>query len=78
MAFGIDGIPELIDHDRDGQIIKKGNYGEMAAAISRLLCDDDEVNAMGTSAAAKVEREFTVKRTAELHSVAFKEVLSSQ
>lgn len=54
----VSGIPELIDHEREGLLVPERDPKALAAALARLL-DDPALGArLAVAARAKVEREF--------------------
>jgi glycosyltransferase involved in cell wall biosynthesis len=61
IAFGVGGLPELIENERSGILVPAGDIGAFAAALDRLVRDDDLRRAL---AAAGPERaaEFSVDR----------------
>ena len=54
----VSGIPELIDHGREGLLVPEKDAPALANAIGRLLDDPDLGPRMARAARAKVEREF--------------------
>jgi glycosyltransferase involved in cell wall biosynthesis len=56
-AFG--GIPELIDHGKDGFLFQPGNVSELVERLSWLSEHPEEVINMGASGRKKAEEKFT-------------------
>jgi glycosyltransferase involved in cell wall biosynthesis len=56
------GIPELIDHDRNGLIHRAGDIETLAAHIERLLGHRVEAREMGRLGRVKAEAEFDSTR----------------
>lgn len=52
------GIPELIDHDKNGYHFEAGNADELAAHINHLITHPQLVKEFGHQARAKAEKEF--------------------
>jgi len=65
VAFGIGGIPEIIDNRVNGIITRPGDLGELSESIIRLLRDSSLAGALGAAAKERVLREFTWDKTAE-------------
>ena len=53
------GIPEVIDNGKDGFIVKSGDSRELAAAIERLLRDEQLADRMGEAGHRKVAEKFS-------------------
>ena len=58
VASCIGGIPELVQHGRDGLLFEPGNAGELASCIHTLAADKDLRRRMGWSARKKVEERY--------------------
>ena len=75
IAYAIDGVPELINHQSDGVLITPMDKEEMANAIVSLLLDLRLANKFGTAGRKKVESEFTIANCAMMHTSEFKNLL---
>ncbi len=53
------GVPDVIDHERDGMLVTFGDVGALAEAFRRLIDHPDEARRLGAVGRAKVERERT-------------------
>jgi len=60
------GVPDVIAHDRDGQLVRFGNTDELAASIARLLMDPGLAADLGQAGRAKVEQQYTWDRIVQL------------
>lgn len=70
------GVPDVIDHERDGLLVPFGDVPALADAIARLLRDRAEAGRMGEAGYAKVMTELTWERKyAQVRSV-YEEVTS--
>lgn len=78
IAFALDGIPELIEHDADGILIPVGDYPRMAATIERLLLDPDGAARLAMRGREKVLAQFRIGNSAAAHVKAFSELLLEQ
>ena len=54
----VSGIPELIDHEREGLLVPERDAPALARALVRLLDDPKLGERLAVAARAKVEREF--------------------
>jgi glycosyltransferase involved in cell wall biosynthesis len=54
----VSGIPELIEHEREGLLVPERDPRALAAALARLLDDPKLGEKLASAARAKVEREF--------------------
>jgi colanic acid/amylovoran biosynthesis glycosyltransferase len=54
----VSGIPELIDHEREGLLVPERDAPALAAALARVVDDPALANRLAVAARAKVEREF--------------------
>jgi glycosyltransferase involved in cell wall biosynthesis len=53
------GIPEIVEHGRSGLLVERSNPEAIAAAISQLLSDPDQRDAMSRAAFARVSTRFS-------------------
>ncbi len=60
VATGVAGIPEMIEHGRDGLLVQPGDPDAAAEAVLRLLGDSDSAVAMAESARRRVREEFSL------------------
>ena len=65
VASGIAGIPEAIVNERDGLLVPPGEAAPLAAALGRLIRDQQRREALATAAASRAHREFTVSVMAD-------------
>jgi glycosyltransferase involved in cell wall biosynthesis len=64
LSTRIAGIPELIEHDRDGLLVAPGRVDELAAALESLLTDPERHRRLAVGGREKVLREFDAERSA--------------
>lgn len=74
LAYAIDGIPELVNDQKDGMLIAAGDKDSLSSAITGLLVDVGMAQRMGTAGRKKVEQHFTVAQCAVEHSRIFVQV----
>jgi glycosyltransferase involved in cell wall biosynthesis len=75
VATAVGGIPEQIDHGRNGWLVPPGDAGAIAAHVRRLLEDDALRRDAGARAAADTRRRFDVRRQVAAYLDWFAEVL---
>ncbi len=63
VASRISGIPELIDHDRDGLLVAEKNVDALTEALETLFADAAKRHELGDNARNKVCREFDARST---------------
>lgn len=76
VAYGIDGIPELIENERDGFILSPEKPDELASTIVSILKNPVKAENMGATGRDKVIIRFTLKRCIEEHAQIFRKVIS--
>ena len=59
------GIPEVIDHDQTGLLVPPRDANALAAAIVRLLGDQDRRAQLGAAARVRVRAAFSVERVVQ-------------
>lgn len=75
IAFSIDGIPELVEDDRQGLLCERGNYSKMSAAILDLLTDTEKSKMLGEEGLKRVKNHFSLGETTKKHIQVFENVL---
>ena len=61
VAFRVGGLPEVIDDQRSGLLVPAGDVAAFAAAIDRLVCDEDLRRLLGAAGPERAAR-FSVER----------------
>lgn len=74
LAYAIDGIPELVNCQKDGLLVAAGDKYSLSSKIAALLIDVGMAQHMGTAGRKKVEQHFTVFQCAVEHSRVFTQV----
>ena len=65
------GIPELIEHNKEGLLVEQKNPEDLAHALEILLLNKELRSEMGRAARRKIKREFNIANT----PIQFKELL---
>ncbi len=61
VATGVAGIPEMIEHGRDGLLVEPGDPDATAAAVLQLLSDRESARTMAESARRRILGEFSLE-----------------
>ena len=71
VATGVGGIPEMVDHMKDGLLIKPEDQMELRAALSLLMEDADLRGRLSRNALEKIDRGFStaamIRQTEDLY-----------
>ncbi|HEC08914.1 MAG TPA: colanic acid biosynthesis glycosyltransferase WcaL [Acidimicrobiales bacterium] len=62
----IAGIPEIIEHGREGLLVPPGDSAALARALASLLDDDELSRRMGRAGPEKLHRRFDRRRSIEM------------
>ncbi len=61
IASNVDGIPEVIEHERTGLLVEPGRVEELAASIERLASNPSLRQSLGDTLKSTVESSFTLE-----------------
>jgi colanic acid/amylovoran biosynthesis glycosyltransferase len=61
VASALSGIPELVEHERNGLLVPPANATALADAIERVIRDPAAAAAFGRRARRRVDREFSIR-----------------
>jgi glycosyltransferase involved in cell wall biosynthesis len=59
VASDVGGIPELVEHERNGLLVPPGHASALAAALQRVLLDEALAHRLGSAARATIEAQFS-------------------
>jgi glycosyltransferase involved in cell wall biosynthesis len=76
VGFDIGGMPDMIEHQRNGYLAKPIDVESLAAGIDWVLSDSDRSLNLQQRAREKVEQEFSLELQARRYSQLFAEVIS--
>jgi glycosyltransferase involved in cell wall biosynthesis len=62
VASDVGGIPELIQHGRNGLLVAPGDAPALAQALNALVEDDDRATGLGAAARATIEARYSFDR----------------
>jgi glycosyltransferase involved in cell wall biosynthesis len=60
VATPVGAVPEVVEHQRNGLIVKTGDVGELAAALERLISDGELRRRLGANARQDHARRFEI------------------
>jgi glycosyltransferase involved in cell wall biosynthesis len=72
VASGVGGLPEVVEHERTGLIVRDGDY---AKAVRRLLDNPNLAADLGAAGREKAMRDFSVEKMVENTLYAYNEIL---
>jgi glycosyltransferase involved in cell wall biosynthesis len=65
VATRVGGIPEVLNHERNGLLVAPGDSGELATAILRLMDEPDLGARLGSAARQTIDARFSFARMTE-------------
>lgn len=65
VATRLSGVPELIEHNRNGLLVEPGNPPALAAALRQMITSPDQRQTMGEEGAVRVRSDFSLKTCIE-------------
>jgi len=75
IATRVGGVPELIDHNRNGLLFEVGDVAAMASAAIDLLNDPDRLEAMSSAARRTAQDFFCASRIIPLYESFYERIL---
>ena len=75
VASRVGGIPEIIEHERNGLLFEPGDDRALAEALSRLLREPELANKLGMTGKQTVESKFRLEIMAENTADCYRELL---
>ncbi len=74
VAFNIGGMPDMIEHQKNGYLAFPFEIEDLAQGIAWVLEDNDQHCKLGDRARQKAEQEFTLELQAHRYLDLFKEL----
>ena len=75
VATAAGGVPEVVEANKTGLLVKPADPAALAEATSALLADSGRAQAMGRAGRVRVETHFDLRRHAEQVEAVYAEVL---
>lgn len=76
VAFNIGGMPDLIEHQKNGYLVPPYDIEELAEGIVWLLDNPERHEKLSYQAREKAQREFTLERQAQSYLSVFNDMVS--
>jgi colanic acid/amylovoran biosynthesis glycosyltransferase len=77
VATDVTGIPELVEHERTGLLVRQGDPVSLANSIQRVLNDPPGAAALAAAGRAQVERNFQLRANVSQLRSLFEEALAT-
>jgi glycosyltransferase involved in cell wall biosynthesis len=78
VAFGVGGMPDLIEHQRQGYLAQPFDTADFAQGIAWVLADSIRLQHLGHAARLKAEQSFDGNQQAQRYHALFAELLAAQ
>lgn len=75
VAFNQGGVPDLIEHEKNGYLARPFEPDDLAQGITWVLEDEDRRRALSFQARQKVEREFSIEKVAQRYTALYGEIM---
>lgn len=76
VATNVGGNPELIEHEKTGLLVAPDNAAELAAAINRLIENNDFKKQLTKAARAKAEQDYSWTKCLSAHDALYRKLLT--
>jgi glycosyltransferase involved in cell wall biosynthesis len=76
VAFAIGGMPDLIEHQRQGYLAQPFDIKDLAAGMAWVLADPERTAQLAAAARARAEQSFGLPQQAQRYRALFAELLS--
>jgi glycosyltransferase involved in cell wall biosynthesis len=77
VAFNVGGMPDLIEHQRNGYLAQPYETGDLADGITWVLSDNERYQKLANAARQKAEQDFTLEKQANSYVNLFQQRLAS-
>lgn len=78
VAFNIGGMPDLIEHKKNGYLAKEKDPKDLAIGIKWIIVDDERRKKISVNAREKALREYTLKMQTERYVDLYKALLQNR
>jgi glycosyltransferase involved in cell wall biosynthesis len=76
VAFEVGGIPDIVEHERNGLLVPSGRPDELARAIARMIAETEFRAECARCAREKALEAFSVEKMAAQHQVLYRELVN--
>lgn len=77
VSTGVGGVPELVEHGRDGILVAQGDMKGLGAAMQMLARDADRRRGLGASGRRRARSEFAVGAMTQRYAVLYQSLLEA-
>lgn len=78
VASKVNGIGEILEHERSGLLIKPADAGELTAAIDRLLTAPALGRALGDAAKRRVEERYSAEKSVKVFESLYQSLIAKE
>ncbi len=75
VAFDIGGLPDMVEHERNGYLARPFSTDDLANGISWIFEDDYRRRGLSEAARKKVEQVFAIEKIAHRYASLYQELL---
>jgi glycosyltransferase involved in cell wall biosynthesis len=77
VATAVDGVPEALEHGREGLLVPPGDPAALAGAVASLVRDPGRARALGAAARERVRRDFSADAMIDAYARLYRDLRSS-
>jgi glycosyltransferase involved in cell wall biosynthesis len=74
VSTSVGGIPEVIDHGRDGLLVPSADPDDLARAVESLIADPARRTALGAAGKIKARSAFSADRIVSQYEIFYRRV----
>jgi glycosyltransferase involved in cell wall biosynthesis len=78
VAFDVGGVPDIIEHEKNGYIARPFETEDLARGIAWVLAEEDRHRRLACRARQKAEEQFTMEQQARRYAGLFSESIAGQ
>ena len=76
VAFNVSGIPDMVEHKKNGYLARPFDTDDLANGIAWVLKDHNRAQLLSARAREKVEQEFALERVARRYASLYRDILT--
>jgi glycosyltransferase involved in cell wall biosynthesis len=78
VATSVGGIPEIVEHEKSGVLVRKGDIADLGSALTRLLIDYERCILMRQNAHAFARRALDGRKAARHLAARYRELMDEK
>lgn len=78
VASRVGGIPDLVDHEKNGLLVEPGDVDGLAASLMQILKDMRLAQSLGTAGQRKISEKFSAERMVRAIDEVYQEILTQK